>query len=90
MLHAERASIVLLRGGGDFNAVGVTMLASALWRAGRSAPQVFRAASRWLADKAALVEFSDQDLGRFAVGFNEYIFDVDTQVRLEVLILMVP
>lgn len=80
---AERGLTLILQNGDDLTTSGVMVLARALRSALRSAPQVFHAAGRWLADKDALVGCSDRDLGTFAMGFNHHMFDVETQVRHE-------
>ncbi len=60
--------------------IWLVKLTAAFRRSKRPAKQVFQAAVQWLAETDALTKFSDQDLGKFAMDFDNYLFDVETQV----------
>ena len=79
-LRAARALTQLSLGQDAITVSEVIKLTCALRRARRPARQVFHAAGQWLAERDALAMFSDQNLGKFAMGFDEYMFDSDTQV----------
>ena len=80
-LRAARAVTQLSLGQDAFTISEVIKVTCALRRARRPARQVFHAAGQWLADKDAMAMFSDQNLGKFAMGFDEYMFDSETQVN---------